>query len=120
MKIRMKDNSIRFRLTKSEVTSFCDKGFYKSETQLVNKSLIYILNSSEDVDNLTASFQENTISVIMPNSLKEEWSNSDKVGFKNEVQLPNGVSLLIKVEKDFVCLDETEEDQSDNYPNPRS
>jgi hypothetical protein len=27
-------------------------------------------------------------------------------------------SLYLLVEKDFVCLDETSEDQSDNYENP--
>jgi len=29
-----------------------------------------------------------------------------------------GVQLHLLLEKDFVCLDNTAEDQSDNYPNP--
>jgi hypothetical protein len=32
--------------------------------------------------------------------------------------LGNGQSLKLLLEKDFVCLDHTDEDQSDNYPNP--
>jgi hypothetical protein len=32
--------------------------------------------------------------------------------------MENGKELFLLLEKDFVCLDETIEDQSDNYPNP--
>nr|WP_209444233.1 hypothetical protein [Pedobacter borealis] len=49
----------------------------------------------------------------MPEKMVEELVNTDKVGFSN---LSGPVSLLI--EKDFTCLDNVEEDQSDNYPNP--
>ena len=43
----------------------------------------------------------------------DELYNTDSVGFD---ELRGPVSLL--VEKDFVCNDKVEEDQSDNYPNP--
>ena len=42
-----------------------------------------------------------------------EWADTDRVGFENKA---NNFYLL--VEKDFKCLDNVEEDQSDNYPNP--
>ena len=43
----------------------------------------------------------------------EELNNSDKTGFES-----NQGDLHLLIEKDFTCLDNIEEDQSDNYPNP--
>lgn len=42
------------------------------------------------------------------------------VGFNNKMPLDNGEHLFLLVEKDFVCLDNTFEDQSDNFPNPNA
>lgn len=49
----------------------------------------------------------------MPDNLSAEWTSTDAVGFEN---YDNELFLLI--EKDFKCLDNVAEDQSDNYPNP--
>jgi len=51
----------------------------------------------------------------MPEAMADEWLVTDRVGFE---YYENGLSLLI--EKDFKCLDNVAEDQSDNYPNPLS
>ncbi len=49
----------------------------------------------------------------MPEIMAAEWEITDRVGFEG---FDNDLFLLI--EKDFKCLDETIEDQSDNYDNP--
>jgi hypothetical protein len=56
----------------------------------------------------------------MPKSIADEWTESNEVGFQHIQILPNGTELFLLVEKDFVCLDNTFEDQSDNYPNPNA
>ena len=43
----------------------------------------------------------------------DEWLTTERVTFADE---SGTVSILL--EKDFACLDNTDEDQSDNYPNP--
>ncbi|MFT5833421.1 MAG: hypothetical protein ACI97N_001048, partial [Cognaticolwellia sp.] len=45
---------------------------------------------------------------------------NNQVGFKYEMPLENGEILSLLLEKDFVCLDERGEDESDNYPNPKA
>ena len=40
------------------------------------------------------------------------------VGLENEMEIAPGKILYLLLEKDFKCLDNTTEDQSDNYPNP--
>jgi hypothetical protein len=51
----------------------------------------------------------------MPEHMAAEWAAPEKVGF-------DGVhdKLTLLIEKDFQCLDNVEEDQTDNYPNPAS
>jgi hypothetical protein len=49
----------------------------------------------------------------MPDLMANEWALTERVGLEHQ---DNGLFLL--VEKDFKCLDNVAEDQSDNYPNP--
>ena len=112
MKIRIKDNSIRFRLTQSEVAELGQNGMISSFTEFVDRPFIYSIESTED-ENLSAAFIENRIILKMPKAMIAEWISTDRVGFDGQAGL-----VKILVEKDFVCIDNTLEDQSDNYPNP--
>ena len=47
------------------------------------------------------------------------WDVNETVGFENSISVADDTSLHLLLEKDFVCLDERIEDQSDNYPNPK-
>jgi hypothetical protein len=49
----------------------------------------------------------------MPQKMVSELADTDTVGYEND----HG-NLHLLVEKDFTCLDNVAEDQSDNYPNP--
>lgn len=112
MKIRIKDNSIRFRLTQSEVSALGENGIVSSFTEFVDRPFIYAIERTDDRA-LSAAFIENKIVMKMPAAMVEELVSTDIVGFDGQAGL---VKLL--VEKDFVCIDNTMEDQSDNYPNP--
>ncbi len=112
MKIRIKDNSIRFRLTQSEVLELGKKRIVSSYTQFIDRPFIYAIEQTEDKE-LSASFIENKIAIKIPQKMVEELVSTDTVGFEGQTGL---IKLLI--EKDFVCIDNTLEDQSDNYPNP--
>ena len=118
MKIRIKGNSVRFRLTKSEVEAFSNNGECFEETRFKSKTLTYRLVAKAGIKELEADFVENGITLYLPKSEQASWAGSDRVGFSNSVDWndPNALSLL--VEKDFTCLDNTIEDLSDNYPNP--
>jgi len=122
MKIRIKGNSVRFRLTKTEVDNSAINGVYTSETELMGGVFKYRLQRSKDYTHLAAEWNqsENEIIFFMPKSIADEWTESNEVGFQHIQILPNGTELFLLVEKDFVCLDNTFEDQSDNYPNPNA
>ena len=112
MKIRIKDNSVRLRLTQSEVNTLSKQGIISSKTEFIGRPFIYNIEKTDDLE-LSAVFIDNEIVLKMPAKMIEEWISTDIVGFTGRTGL---VSLL--VEKDFVCIDNTDEDQSDNYPNP--
>jgi hypothetical protein len=117
MKIRIKGNSVRIRLTKSEVDTFGSKGIIEEHTEFGTSLLTYALKQNEQPA-LSAAFENNKVTVSMPVAWAEEWLATERVGYENNMPLPNGKELYLLVEKDFVCLDNTTEDQSDNYPNP--
>lgn len=120
MKIRIKGNSIRLRLSKSEVERFGKTNCIEESTEFGTGVFYYALLSNKAADCISASFSGNKITVIIPEKIKTEWTTTDRVGFENKLDIGNGKQLFILIEKDFVCLDNTFEDQSDNFPNPNA
>jgi len=119
MKIRIKGNSIRYRLTKSEVETFCKTGRFEETTDFGNTKFIYALQAKEGITVLDARFEGNAITLFLEQSKSNDWFKTNQVGFSHRINRPNGTTLELLLEKDFVCMDETVEDQSDNYPNPK-
>ena len=114
MKIRIKGNSLRYRLTKGDVENFSKHGYLEEITHFGEQSLIYALQRAP-IDQLSADFKYNKITLYMPVLMADEWAITDKIGFESW----HG-RLYLLIEKDFKCLDTVAEDQSDNYPNPHA
>lgn len=112
MKIRIKSNSVRYRLTRTDVAKLAASGFIEEKVNFGEQQLIYALNLTQD-DQLASTYINNTITMLMPKRMLSELASSDTVGFETS---ENDLHLL--VEKDFTCLDNVQEDQSENYPNP--
>lgn len=117
MKIRIKGNSIRLRLSKSEVEEFGKKGHIQEQTKFGTSVLTYALKMTENKE-MTASLEGNSIIMYLPQDKAIEWVQSNKVGFDAEMKNGESNGLYLLLEKDFKCLDNTNEDQSDNYENP--
>jgi len=114
MKIRIRGNSVRFRLTQSEVKQLSDTGSVTSQTHFGERIFTYQVQTQEGIDQLKASFQSATITLLLPKAWGQDWYTNPKVGFQNQ----DG-ALQLLLEKDFTCLDNRMEDESDNYPNPK-
>lgn len=119
MKIRIKGNSVRFRLTKTEVQSLCERGIAREKTAFNESNFVYAVKVSDQYDNLHASFLNLGIILFLPKEIINDWYLNDQVGFYHTQTLEEGQKLELILEKDFVCMDESTEDQSDNYPNPK-
>ena len=112
MKIRIKGNSLRYRLTRTDVDTFTKSGYLEEQTNFGSDTLVYAIQRS-DTDTLISTFKNNKITLLMPQAMVKEWAETELVGFENKTP-----DFFLLVEKDFKCLDNVEEDQSDNYPNP--
>lgn len=103
---------MRYRLTRTDVEKFAAEGHLVEQTVFDKQVLTYALQRSE-VDQLSATFKNDQITLFMPSTMADEWADTDRVGFEGIDGL-----LHLLIEKDFKCLDNVAEDQSDNYPNP--
>jgi hypothetical protein len=120
MKIRIKGNSIRIRLTQTEVNIFGKEGYLEEATEFLENKLVYAIQSTNEVSELTANLLNNKITLMVPHAIANNWVNSELVGFQNNFKFGNNQELFLLIEKDFVCLDNTFEDQSDMFPNPNA
>ncbi|MDV7137279.1 hypothetical protein R3X28_00245 [Maribacter sp. TH_r10] len=119
MKIRIKENSVRFRLTPTEVKRFCTEGSIEESTRFSSTTFNYGVKQ-KNIENLQVDFNGNTITLYVPESFAKEWYENDVVGIDHRESLDDGGTFFLLLEKDFACLDNTHEDQTDKYPNPKA
>lgn len=120
MKLRIRDNSIRLRLTQTEVDRLKREGLVSAQTGFADGQVFgYSLESSPASVKPEASFSKSGIAVRVPESEVLAWSSSSQVSMSGSQLLDDGQTLEILVEKDFACLAPREgEDESDMFPHP--
>jgi len=120
MKLRIHDNSIRLRLTRSEVVRFTNEGAIESGIEFgpySNQRMRYSLESSPDVAGLEVRFGDHRLRILMPAATAKEWSGGDRVAVAGSQSLKGEKQLEILVEKEFRRLHGAKDDP-DLYPNP--
>lgn len=116
MKLRVRKNSLRLRLNRSEVRDLASGNPLVEEIHFPGDAcLSYILAPSPDSLPET-SFQHGVIRISAPQSLVSEWANGDTVGLYFDLPA-NGASLGVAIEKDLECVDgPIEERDPDAFP----
>lgn len=117
MKLRIKGNSLRLRLTKSEVENFDKSGVLEEKIEFDNSVFRYSLKITPNENNLSVFFNINEITFLIPSNFVKEWTETDRVGYENEIESSNGEKVYLLLEKDFKCHDDNKEDQSDYFEN---
>ncbi len=118
MKIRIKGNSVRLRLSKSETALFASEGIVEEKTNFGNKIFGYAVIIS-DANNMSATFSNNMIRLSVPKNLTDEWVTTSLISLEYNMPLDGGEHLHLLIEKDFKCVDAVNtEDQSDYFENP--
>jgi hypothetical protein len=123
MKLRIKGNSLRLRVSRSEVTRLL-KGERVEETihfapQAIAK-LTYALERESSVVAPTVRYIEGEVTVRIPADQAITWCLTDQVGIVERVSLGPLGSLDLVIEKDFACLDRSDEDNQDAFANPNA
>ena len=122
MKLRIRDNSIRLRLTRGEVDELRDKGLVTRRTGFPGgRDFRYELESSPASVSPGAFLSDGVMTVRLPESTVLAWATTEQVSIHGEQLLLDGDKLSILVEKDFACLAPREgEDESDMFPHPEA
>ena len=83
MKLRIHDNTLRIRLTQSEVARLAAGNPVEQITEFAPTSfLITLVKPSSQVRSTTATFQDNQLSVLLPLDAVTRWAHSDQVGIE--------------------------------------
>ena len=115
MKIRIKDNTVRYRLAQDEVTNLVKNGATWSKCQFGKGELIYGIVATDN-DAISCSFDGNKITTKVPKSLLVNWDTDERVGFDKKTD-----DLYLLIEKDWQCLKpRAHEDESNLYVNPQA
>jgi hypothetical protein len=119
MKLRIQGDSLRLRLTRSEVDAIASGGASENVMRFgPDRELRYRLEVRA-YGPVEASFDQNLLSVYLPESEAARWTGSEQVSIRAEQALPGGAALSILVEKDFECLEPRPgEDSSNLFENP--
>jgi hypothetical protein len=119
MKLRIHANSLRLRLSRSEVEQLQQTGICTESLRFGwGSQLNYSLEVSSRIRVAEASYSNNCIRVLLPLDIAEAWAASSEVSLS--ITHSNGDVPSVLIEKDFQCLHLNQENStgSDTFPNP--
>jgi len=123
MKIRMKGNSLRLRVSRSELARLL-AGDCVEETihfaPQASAKFTYALQQESSAKSPTVHYTGSRVSFLLPADQAYVWAATDQVGIAEEISLGTFGSLALLIEKDFACLDRSDEDNRDSFSNPHA
>ena len=123
MKLRIKGNTLRVRVSRSEVARLLvadplEETIYF--TPEPTAKLTYALQQDQSLSRPAVQYALNRVTILIPTHHVISWGTSDQVGIAEEIGLGNLGSLGLLIEKDFACLDRSDKDNEDTFPNPNA
>lgn len=121
MKLRIKGNSIRLRITRSEVLKLIAAGRIEETVYFapsVQSSLTYALVSEAALSSIQIRYRPSEVTIAVPKEKAVTWAETDQVGIYANIDVGLHGTLDISVEKDFACLDRSDADNIDTFPHP--
>ena len=124
MKLRTTANSIRLRLSQTDVKRFTENGMTEEVVRIGmrdGEAFSFRLQRSETARQTTAIFADNCLTVSVPFAVAKDWAVTDAVGIEASQPLGDDSQLSILIEKDFACLTpRLGDDDKDSFPHPDS
>jgi len=117
MKIRIRGNSIRYRLDKQDIQNLEQAGKVEEETR-IGAGALHFCVKAKDTAQATIKLEPQAVHLSLPLAQVQQWIQTEQVGLQQEIPNPDGSVLQVLVEKDFKCLNTREEDDSQAFDNP--
>jgi hypothetical protein len=120
MKLRIKGNSLRLRISQSEMAALLDEGRIAETIHFgpqPEARLTYALAHGPAPEPICLEFQPQAITILLSTTAAQRWARSNDVGIYGDAETGEG-TLALLVEKDFACLDGNDPQDADAFPNP--
>ena len=121
MKLRINGNSVRLRISPSEMGFLLESGRVENTIRFgpeENAKLTYALEHNPLAGEMTLRRQGQTIAVVISTRDAGAWATGDQVGIYGAIGTGEN-RLELAIEKDFACLDKQEWENRDTYPHPK-
>jgi hypothetical protein len=121
VKLRIQSNSLRLRISKSELARFVETGHLQETVYFgpeQGAELTYILARDGNRPGLDVEASGGRVKVVVSAEVARTWADSEQVGINDDVDLGARGKLSILVEKDFACIERSAEENTDTFPNP--
>ncbi|HKF50404.1 MAG TPA: hypothetical protein VKB38_23780 [Terracidiphilus sp.] len=120
MKLRIKGDSLRLRVSPSEVVRLLEAGQIEETIHFgaaADAKLTYALEHEANADGISIRYQTGKVTVVVGTRAARTWSDGAEVGMYGTAR-DGSACLELAVEKDFACLEKRDADNVDTFPNP--
>ena len=121
MKLRINGNSLRLRVSRSELTRFLSSNRIEDTIHFgpaPEAKLTYALESTATNSATIVRYSPQELTVRISEDQARTWSEAGEVGIYTAVDIGSEGLLEVVIEKDFACLDRSDEDNTDTFVNP--
>jgi hypothetical protein len=121
MKLRIRGNSIRLRVTKTELAKIGETGKAEDSVRFTSQRSLRYGIEVRPTGAVTAAYDADSIVVTLPKARLELWLRDEEVSVEGSQPIGAGKVLQILLEKDYTCLKpRANEDASDMFANPQA
>ena len=113
MKLRLHNDTLRLRLSQTEVARLKETGRIESSLNFAPGQTLGYSIETRPSGPVSASFEQGRIRVLVPSGETRQWIDSDQTGIEG-----GGAGVQILIEKDFQCLHKPTPEDADAFPNP--
>ena len=123
MKLRIKGNSLRLRVTRSELVRF-QAGHRIEETvhfaEAPEAKLTYALESAIQASPVRIRYRSRDVTIVLSERQVRIWEAETEVGVYATLDMGSAGPVEVVVEKDFACLDRSDDENSDTFAHPHA
>jgi hypothetical protein len=121
MKLRIKGNSLRLRVSPSEMEQLLQSGRVEETIYFgadEGARLTYALEHSAQAEAMTIRYRPQEVTVLVSSREARNWAEGNGVGLYGATGSSHR-PLELAIEKDFACLDKNGVENADTFPNPK-
>lgn len=120
MKLRIQGDSLRLRVSPSEVKRLLASGRIEETIHFgcnQEAKLTYALELKAQAGGISTRCRPQEVTVLVSAADARHWADGSLVGLYGKTELSEGL-LEVAIEKDFACLDKSDAENVDTFPNP--